>query len=73
MKRFFAVAVLACASLCAAETQTWQIDPMHSASQFSVRHLGISTVRGQFMKTTGTVVYDPADVAKTQIEVTIDA
>jgi len=46
---------------------------MHSASQFSVRHLGISTVRGQFMKTTGTIVYDPADVSKTQIDVSIDA
>ncbi|HET8827682.1 MAG TPA: YceI family protein [Terriglobales bacterium] len=73
MKKFLALAVLASASLCVAETQTWQIDPNHTASQFSVRHLGISTVRGQFMKTTGTVAYDPADVSKTQIDVTIDA
>jgi polyisoprenoid-binding protein YceI len=73
MKKFLALAVLACAPLCVAETQTWQIDPNHTASQFSVRHLGISTVRGQFMKTTGTVTYDPADVSKTQIDVTIDA
>jgi polyisoprenoid-binding protein YceI len=73
MKRLFTVALLACASICVAETQTWQIDPNHSASQFSVRHLGISTVRGQFMKTTGTVVYDPTDPSKTQIDVTIDA
>lgn len=73
MKRLLALVVLACASLCVAETQTWQIDPNHTASQFSVRHLGISTVRGQFMKTTGTVAYDPADLSKTQIDVTIDA
>jgi len=73
MKRLLALVVLACASLCVAETKTWQIDPMHSASQFSVKHLGISTVRGQFMKTTGTVAYDPADLSKTQIDVTIDA
>jgi len=53
--------------------QTWQIDPNHTASQFSVRHLGISTVRGQFMKTTGTVTYDPTDPSKTQIDVSIDA
>jgi len=59
--------------LAVAETQTWQIDPNHTASQFSVRHLGISTVRGQFMKTSGTVGYDPADLSKTQIDVTIDA
>jgi len=73
MKRFLFLVLLACTSLAAAETQTWQIDPNHTASQFSVRHLGISTVRGQFMKTSGTVVYDSGDVAKTQIEVTIDA
>ena len=73
MKRMLVVAVLACASLSFAETQTWQIDPNHTASQFSVRHLGISTVRGQFMKTTGTVAYDPADISKTQMDVTIDA
>jgi polyisoprenoid-binding protein YceI len=73
MKRLLILTILGCASLCVAETQTWQIDPMHTASQFSVRHLGISTVRGQFMKTTGTVVYDPADVSKTQIDVSIDA
>ena len=73
MKRFLLVALLAGASLSFAETQTWQIDPNHTASQFSVRHLGISTVRGQFMKTTGTVAYDPADPSKTQIDVTIEA
>jgi len=36
------------ASFCAAQTETWKIDPAHSAVQFSVRHMGISTVRGQF-------------------------
>jgi len=60
-------------SLCIAEPQTWQIDPNHTASQFSVRHLGISTVRGQFEKTSGTVVFDPSDPAKTSIDATIDA
>jgi polyisoprenoid-binding protein YceI len=56
-----------------AESNTWQIDPNHTASQFSVRHLGISTVRGLFEKTSGTVTYDPADPSKTAIDVTIDA
>ena len=37
----------------AAATSTWQIDPAHSAAQFSVRHLAISTVRGGFSKVTG--------------------
>ena len=57
----------------AAQLQTWQIDPPHSAAHFAVRHFGISTVRGVFTKTAGTVQYDPADPAKTLIDVTIDA
>jgi polyisoprenoid-binding protein YceI len=57
----------------AAQLETWQIDPAHSASQFAVRHFGISTVRGVFTKTTGTLQYDPADPSKTVIEVSIDA
>ena len=51
----------------------WQIDPKHTAAQFSVRHLGISTVRGEFSKVSGTVNYDAANPAKTSIDATIDA
>jgi polyisoprenoid-binding protein YceI len=53
--------------------QTWNIDPPHTAVQFSVRHLGISTVRGAFTKVSGSVQYDPSDPTKTTIEATIDA
>lgn len=73
MKTILFLIVLTCAASCAAELQTWQVDPAHSASQFSVRHMGISTVRGVFEKTAGTVVYDPGDPTKTQIDVTIDS
>ncbi len=67
------VVVLSFSLLCLADSQTWQIDPNHTAAQFSVRHLGISTVRGVFEKTTGTVSFDPADPSKSSIEATIDA
>lgn len=56
-----------------AQSETWQLDPPHSAAEFSVRHMGISTVRGTFTKLSGNVQYDPADVAKTSMDVTIDA
>ena len=56
-----------------AQVETWQIDPAHTAAQFAVRHMGISTVRGAFTKTSGTVQYDLADPSKTSIDVTIDA
>jgi polyisoprenoid-binding protein YceI len=55
-----------------AQTQTWYIDPNHSATQFAVRHLGISTVRGTFTKTNGVVV-DAPDLSQASVNVTIDA
>jgi len=57
----------------AAATTTWQIDPAHTAAGFAVKHLMISTVRGQFKGVTGTVVWDDQDVSKSTIDVTIDA
>jgi polyisoprenoid-binding protein YceI len=57
----------------AAATSTWQIDPNHSAAQFAVRHLGLSTVRGGFTKVSGTIQFDDKDVSKSSVEVTIDA
>ncbi len=66
-------AALALAVSAAAQTTTWQIDPNHTAAQFAVRHLGISTVRGAFTKVSGSVTYDPANPGNTAIDVTIDA
>ncbi len=57
----------------AAQAGTWQIDPNHSSAQFSVKHLGVSTVRGAFTKVSGTAKYDPADPTKDSVDVTIDA
>src|SRR5262245_11659634 len=57
----------------AAATTTWQIDPAHTAAGFAVKHLMISTVRGQFKGVSGTVVWDDQDVSKSAIDVTIDA
>jgi polyisoprenoid-binding protein YceI len=57
----------------APHVETWQIDPAHTATQFAVRHMGLSTVRGAFSKTSGSVQYDPANPDKTVIDVTIDA
>ncbi len=55
-----------------AATSTWQLDPAHSAAQFSVKHLAISTVRGGFSGVTGSVVFDDKDVSKSSVDVTID-
>src|SRR6204780_367254 len=70
---FSLVIALAMAASAVAQAVTWQIDPNHTAAQFSVRHLGVSTVRGAFTKASGSAQYDPADPSKDALEVTIDA
>jgi len=52
---------------------TWEIDPVHSSVGFGVRHLMVSTVRGQFTKMSGSAQADDTDYAKAKIEATIDA
>ena len=37
---------------------TWTIDPTHSNVEFSVKHLGIATVKGAFREFEGTLVID---------------
>jgi polyisoprenoid-binding protein YceI len=68
----FAATVLT-AVRASAQSQTWNIDPNHTASQFAVRHMLVSTVRGQFDKTTGTVTWDGKDPKSLQVTVEIDA
>jgi polyisoprenoid-binding protein YceI len=50
----------------------WQIDPMHSAAHFSVRHMMISNVHGEF-KLEGSVLMDPKDFSNSKAEAAIDA
>ena len=57
----------------AAQAGNWKIDPNHSAAQFAVRHMGVSTVRGAFTKVSGSAIYDPADPSKDSLEATIEA
>ncbi len=56
-----------------ATTTTWQIDPAHTAAGFSVKHMMIATVRGQFKGVTGTVNWDDQDLSNSVVDVTIDA
>src|ERR1700674_691278 len=54
------------------KTTQWQIDPAHSAAHFSVRHLMISNVRGEFSKVSGNVLLDPADLTRSAVEVSLE-
>ena len=51
----------------------WIIDPDHSGAAFSVRHMMIANVRGQFCKVGGTVYFDPLNITNSSIELSIDA
>jgi len=53
-------------------TSTWTIDPVHSLAEFRVRHMMIANVRGRFTGVTGKLTYDPADLAKSRVEASID-
>lgn len=55
-----------------AQPVSWHIDPLHSSAQFSVRHMMISTVRGQFGGVRGKIVFDPKDLGTATVEATID-
>jgi len=52
---------------------TWQIDPAHSNVSFSVRHMMVSNVRGEFTKVSGTVEGDEKTPTQAVINATIDA
>jgi polyisoprenoid-binding protein YceI len=57
----------------AAQSPTWQIDSAHSAAQFAVKHMMVSTVRGQFNKLSGTVNWDGKTFGGASVEIVIDA
>jgi len=56
-----------------AQQATWNIDTAHSSAQFSVRHMMVATVRGEFTSTKGTARWDGKNLATAVVEATIDA
>ncbi len=53
-------------------TERWEIDSSHSGIHFSVRHLVIAKVRGQFSRWSGAVVVPDGDFARATVEAVID-
>ena len=51
----------------------FQVDPAHSQVLFKVRHLGISTVTGEFKDFTAAFELDPSNLASLKAEADIDA
>jgi polyisoprenoid-binding protein YceI len=49
----------------------WQLDPYHTQVEFSAKHLGMMTVRGQFEDVSAVADIDPGNPEAASVEVTI--
>jgi polyisoprenoid-binding protein YceI len=56
-----------------ASAATWALDPAHSSIDFSVQHMMLSYVKGEFDKFSGTITAQDDDPKSLEIDVTIDA
>lgn len=52
---------------------TFNLDASHSSVGFSVKHMMISTVRGEFTALSGTLQYDSENIENSAVQITIDA
>jgi polyisoprenoid-binding protein YceI len=50
----------------------WTINSYHSVAQFAVRHMMVTWVLGTFSQVTGTLEFDPLNVAAASVEVAIE-
>lgn len=55
-----------------ATSTRWTLDPGHSSVGFSVRHLMITNVRGEFERFSADITYDPGRPEATRIEASIE-
>lgn len=54
------------------EPTRWTLDASHSSVGFSVRHMMITNVRGEFQKIAGDVLFDPSRPEDSKVSATID-
>ncbi len=74
LRRLVCLVILALPAPAAAQSVTWTIDKGHSAAMFTVRHMLVANVKGEFDGPTGTVSYDPQHIAETlKVDATIQA
>ena len=72
MKTSLLIAMMALTAV-GLSAEEYKIDGSHSKAQFSVKHLMVSNVRGEFGKMSGTVVFDEKNPGTTKIDATLDA
>lgn len=52
--------------------QKWAVDAVHSSIDFSIKHLVIAKVKGNFQSIEATIEADPEDLTTADIEFTVD-
>lgn len=72
-KRISLTALVVVAFAIAAQAQTWSVDHAHSKISFTVKHLVLTNVYGQFKDFEGTVAFDGTNVDKASADFTIQA
>ena len=60
-------------SIATQATTTWNIDPVHAAAEFKVKHMMISNVKGRFTTVKGVLTLDEDEVTNSRVEASIDA
>jgi polyisoprenoid-binding protein YceI len=53
--------------------ETWVIDPAHTVSGFTVKHMMITNVTGVFEVTKGTIEYKPGEPGAVKADITIES
>ncbi len=73
IRRFLSCAAVLAFAAAPAAADEWVIDKSHSGAFFSVKHMMVTNVRGEFGSLSGTVRFDGQDVKSVRVEATIDA
>lgn len=72
MKRLIAViAILGLFATSRAEVEVYKIDPVHSSTGFTLRHI-LSRFTSSFTKTNGTITVDRDNLEKSSVEATVE-
>jgi polyisoprenoid-binding protein YceI len=68
-----AVVLAVCGAAAAtAQPVRWELDPAHSTAAFEIKHMMLSTVRGEFGALTGSIAVTGGDVTTAVVTATID-
>lgn len=66
-----AIVLLFCGQSGRAAVREWQLDPPHTGFYFTANHM-FAKIRGSFLDFSGTVLFDPADLALSRMKFVIE-